>query len=229
MLRDSEKSRLISQLVQLIISTTNFEATWTRFLLMLQAGLAAALWVVVAYAAEHVTPQRPITSQPVESGQRSFFVFVSTLLPLFGIITCTAITLILIRISRWNAWYIQKTRELSGAYLFPRPREDHAAATDLEHFPIGRRASTVRAMSVLIVIGWTCVAMLRLWSEGYEATSFGEMAIGVIAVIVLWRSPRCKPVPSGKGGDEAKGSDPASGSGVLSGAGSAGRAATDLP
>jgi len=197
MANDVSKSKVLEQLVQLIIATTNFEATWVRFLLALQGGLAAAMWAVAAYTEEGKSSESP--EEPL------FLVVLSVLIPFFGVVTCAAITIIHVGIGRWNRWYIRQIRELNLPHkIFPprekREEDEPETVTKLKEFPVGRRARVMVGVNMLILIAWACVAALRLWSTSYNnAWAIGlPTAMTIVAIVTVWCNIKRKRKPSGK-------------------------------
>ncbi len=194
MANDDGKSKVLERLVELIISTANFEATWIRFLLVLQGGLAAAMWAVAAYAAERRPAEESLSSEESLS-----LVILSVLIPFFGVVMCTAITIIHVRIGRWAGWYILGIHRLGlpeTMAIFPQlPPGYPTTAKNLNELPIGDRGRVMVGVNMLILIAWVVVAAVRLWSACQEAWVLAPPAsVGIIAIVIVWWKVRQRPV-----------------------------------
>lgn len=154
---NDNKQIALEQLVSLINATTGFEATWVRFHLLLQAGLAAALWAV--------GPSAQMVAGATNGQLRGLL---SLLIPLFGMIFCVAVTIIHVGIQRWTRWYMHKVRALNlGETIFPAPGpgEQELNPNGPHEFPVSQRAWVILVVNVLIILAWATAGGVLLASS----------------------------------------------------------------
>jgi hypothetical protein len=195
MASDESRQTALEQLVSLINTTASFEATWVRFHLLLQAGLAAAFWAVAAYTpgvplvgATQTEPPRAATpSEELRS-------LISLLIPFFGMVFCVAVTIIHVGVQRWARWYICRIRDLHlAATIFPPPRQGEQEATSHRELPISQRAWVILVVNVVIIVAWAVAGGLLLAStgaSGASVTAIPTLMVFAAVGIIYWRVRR---------------------------------------
>ena len=143
-----QDSELAKYLVDLIVNQDHVALKWLQFLITIEAGLVVALGFLLKPGSG---------ASPVQS----FLRVAVYVIPLIGIAIALALTWIVVRERKWQAWYVARFNGLTGynGKVFPSDKGSTSA-------PVGPRISQiVIGLCILIILMWVFIFRLGVFAS----------------------------------------------------------------
>ncbi|HEY5046587.1 MAG TPA: hypothetical protein VII49_01030 [Rhizomicrobium sp.] len=126
-------------LIDLIINQDHVAQNWIKFLLTIQSALSIAYWFLAKTAAG--------ACQPLSGYE---LIALGLLIPFLACTACLTITKITVHERRWQAWYVERFKELRKTPHFVFPIEIGAIAK----IPKGYISKVLTGISKAVIAGW---------------------------------------------------------------------------
>src|SRR5882672_11957222 len=132
--------------VTLVINQDHVAQGWLKFLITLQAGLVAGISYLFSIA----------------TGRPPWFVNLSAVgIPLIGILTTIALTLVTLQERKWQCWYAHQANSLPGAttLIFP---VDYGCTGDIAEQHLDYISRVVILLAITLIMFWTIILWIGL-------------------------------------------------------------------
>ena|SRR5271157_1752290 len=135
---DANKSDLGKYLIDLIANQDHVGLKWLQFLITIEAGLVVAFGFLV---------------KPSDTARQLLPRFMVYVIPVVGFAVALALTWIVIRERKWQAWYVGRFNALPEYKdkVFP---SDKSSGNTVSAQPLGRISQIVICLGVLIMLAW---------------------------------------------------------------------------
>lgn len=137
----------IKQLVSLVINQDNVTQGWVKFIITIETALIVVFYYLIVFSMKSDVPNI------------RWLLNLSLLaLPLIGIVTAVALTLIIVRERKWQAWYSKRAGELP-AVIFPIMPEPDKAKQIIREMSVGYISRIVVGLTSVIVLFWIIILL----------------------------------------------------------------------
>lgn len=150
----------MKQLVSLVINQDNVTQGWVKFIITIETALIVAFYYLVDLFSKRSVYHLGWIEYALLS-----------ILPLLGLVTAIALTSIIVRERKWQAWYARRASKLPTV-VFKKIR-DKDAKRILRSIPKGYISCWIIGLAWAIGIFWVIVCILGLYKLKCGISNFG--------------------------------------------------------